>query len=121
MSLELALDLGKTSFTTPTKRGRLGSVISVCGGLISFPSSPLDIETPVGFFTRQSPKSQLGQKSIGAVKRAFKKVEVVEAKGPGEGMPKGREEWEGLMRFWGEVLIREDGWKGKGEVYEVVK
>lgn len=129
MALELALDIGKAplkidSFSEsdkPRLGGRLGSVISVCAGLISFPSSSLDLETPIGFFTRQNQKSQIAQKTTSTVKRAFKKVVLVQAKGTGEDMPKGKEEWEGLMRFWSEVLIREEGWKGDGEVFEVIR
>jgi hypothetical protein len=36
-------------------------------------------------------------------------------------MPGGREEWEGIMRFWGEVLGREEMWRGGGVVFEVVR
>jgi hypothetical protein len=94
--------------------------VSVCAGLVSFPSSALELETPVALFTRQNAKSQIGQKTIKSLERAFKKVEVVQASGGGEEMPKGKQEWEGIMRFWGEVLKRDEGWKGEGEVYEVV-
>lgn len=55
------------------------------------------------------------------MKRGFKVVKVMSAKGGGGDMPKGREEWEGLMKFWGEVLGRDEGWKGDGEVFEVVR
>jgi hypothetical protein len=40
-------------------------------------------------------------------------------------MPEGREEWEGVMRFWSEVLVRpgmeETSSSMAGEVYEVVR
>jgi hypothetical protein len=53
----------------------------------------------------------------------FKDVEVVNGdKGKGgEDMPRGRTEWEGIMKFWGNVLAKDEAWKGDGEVYEVVK
>lgn len=39
----------------------------------------------------------------------------------GEDMPRGRGEWEGIMRFWGNILSKDESWKGDGEVYEVVR
>lgn len=46
-------------------------------------------------------------------------------------MPVGKEEWMGVMRFWGEVLVPADGGEGwmkglrgkdrLGEMYEVVR
>jgi len=127
MALELALDIGKKpltsslSDTSESDGKRLGSVTAICGDLISFPASPLDLETPVAFFTRLNPQSQIGQKAANGVKRAFKTVHVITAKGGGGDMPKGRDEWEGVMKFWGEVLGREEAWKGGGEVFEVVR
>ncbi|KAK1927291.1 hypothetical protein DB88DRAFT_543735 [Papiliotrema laurentii] len=132
IALELALDIGKRPIPPAASSGgsthptslpgkRLGSVVSICAGLISFPSSSLDLETPVAMFTRVQAKSQVGQKMLSAVQRAFKHVEVVQAPGGGEAMPRGKDEWQGIMKFWGQVLAREETWKGEGEVYEVVK
>jgi hypothetical protein len=103
-------------------RRRLGSAVSICAGLLSFPSSDLGLETPVLYFTRQAPKSAVQSKSVNGIKRAFKEVAVLQGDPKaGEAMPRGREEWEGIMRFWGQVLGREDRWKGDGEVFEVVR
>ena len=135
MAMELALDIGKNPLSNPSNSGpsnssneigsaqgkRLGSVVAICGEMISFPASPLQLETPVAFFTRLNPQSQLGQKAVSGVKRCFKTVRLVNGKGGGGDMPRGREEWEGVMKFWGEVLGRDEGWKGTGEVYEVVR
>jgi hypothetical protein len=68
------------------------------------------------------PKLAAGGKVVSGVKRGFKEVEVVYRKGQGEDMPRGRDEWIEIMRFWSKNLGRADeGWKGKGEVYEVVR
>ncbi len=116
IALELACDLGKT-------KRRLGSVISVCAGLFSHPSTKMDLETPVLYFTRSDVRFWSGEKVVNSLKRAFKEVEVVRGDvGRGEDMPRGRGEWEGIMRFWARLLGRADkGWKGEGEVYEVVR
>lgn len=121
-SLEVALDIGKNPLDTSSgKRKRIGSVVSVCGSLISFPTSDLGIETPVACFTRTDARGQVGQKELASVKRGFKKVVVLQAKGGGQIMPRGKDEWQGIMRFWSEVLIREESWKAGGDVYEVVQ
>ena len=116
MVLELANDIGRSG-------RRLGGVVSICAGLLSHPSATLDLETPVLYFTRADRRSSAGEKNLSLVKRTFKDVEVVRGDSKrGEDMPQGREEWEGIMRFWGRLLRRQDeGWKGEGEVYEVVR
>jgi len=116
MAIELAYEIGKT-------KRRLGSVVCICGGLLSYPSTKLDLETPVFNFTRADPLSSVGEKASHTIKRAFKDVEVVRGEvGRGEDMPRGRAEWQGVMRFWGKVLSKPDeGWRGGGEVYEVVR
>lgn len=131
MALELALAVGRTPLQfklTVTEQSaqpkevaveakRLGSAVSVCAGLESFPSAAIHAPTPVLWFMR-SPKPQ--QET--GLKRAFTTMEVAKGSGQGEDMPRGRPEWEPIMRFWGQVLARGDeGWKGDGEVYEVVK
>jgi hypothetical protein len=102
---------------------RFGSVTSVCAGLLSHPTSELRLATPILYFTRQNPQSAVATKARSILERAFKEVEVVQGKGDGKGedMPRGKAEWEGIMRFWGKILAREEGWKGEGEVFEVVK
>lgn len=116
MALELASDIGRSG-------RRLGGVVSICAGLLSHPSAKLDLETPLLYFTRADQRSSAGEKVFGMVKRTFKEVEVVRGDSKrGEDMPRGRGEWEGIMRFWGRLLMRPDeGWKGEGEVYEVVR
>lgn len=100
---------------------RLGSVTSICAGLLSHPTTTLGLNTPILYFTRQDPKSAVAKKVKSILERAFREVEVAQGEGKGEDMPRGRGEWEGVMRFWGMRLAREEGWKGEGEVYEVVK
>ena len=60
-ALELCLDVGKSGIG-PSKARRLGSAVSVHGPLISFPSAPLNLSTPVLYFTRSDPRSQISQK-----------------------------------------------------------
>lgn len=126
MALELALSVGKEGILAGDrlgeKRKRLGSAISVCGPLLSFPSTSLGIATPIAYFTRQSPQAAIAKKVKNSLDRAFREVEVVHGgQAAGEGMPRGKEEWRGIMAFWGRVLGKDEGWKGDGEVYEVVR
>ncbi|WVQ95130.1 hypothetical protein IAU59_002224 [Kwoniella sp. CBS 9459] len=138
MVLELALDVGKNGVTPNSgsseggdpKHNRFGSAVSICAGLLTHPTTDLNLNTPIGYFTRLSPKSSVHAKQLTPIKRAFRAVNVIQGEsarsggdgGGGEGMPRGREEWFGIMKFWGQVLARKDeGWKGQGEVYEVVR
>ncbi|ODO11101.1 hypothetical protein I350_01703 [Cryptococcus amylolentus CBS 6273] len=128
--LELGVDVGKKGFIVKVDGGegeegeskRLGSIVSVCAPLITHPTSPLNIPTPVLAFTRQPAQSAAHQKSLNTLKRAFREVEVAHGTGGGEGMPRGKDEWYSVMKFWGQVLGKaNEGWKGEGEVYEVVR
>lgn len=137
IALELALGIGSKGLPKPSsgtdgdgagpgeviELKRLGSVTSICAGLLSHPTSAMGIHTPILYFTRQSPQSAVAKKAKSSLERAFKEVEVVQGQGDGRGedMPRGRAEWEGVMRFWGKTLAREERWKGGGEVFEVVK
>jgi len=117
MALQVALNI----HTSPIYQAqRLGSVISICGPLIS---SLGQSQTPALFFTRVAPQSAVHNRLVADMKRGFKEVEVINGeKGKsGEDMPRGRVEWEGIMRFWGNILSKDESWKGKGEVYEVVR
>lgn len=79
----------------------LGSVVTISGPLLSYPNTlPAPCTTPVLFFNRGGSTSELA-----AFKKGF--VEVKEVKKAGqEGMPRAREEWEPIMRFWSERLAR---------------
>lgn len=88
----------------------LGSVVSISGPLISYSTAPKKCTTPVLAFSRVSDKA-----SIVAYKKAFDVV--VEVKRDGEdGMPRSKNEWEPIMRFWSEKLGRRTG---EG-LYEVI-
>ncbi|KAK4683598.1 hypothetical protein P7C73_g6640, partial [Tremellales sp. Uapishka_1] len=99
---------------------RLGSTVSVCGGPSSRPTGKL--ETPILYFHRLDARSAASEKTVSSLRNTFKEVEVLQGDiGRGKGdMPKSRSEWEGIMKFWSEVLSRDDRWKGE-EVYEVVQ
>lgn len=122
MALELASHLtSKPLGTGGEESRRLGSVMSICAPIVSSSSSVS--QTPALLFTRISPSSAAYQRQTSDLKKVFKEVEVIHGeKGKGgEDMPRGRTEWEGIMRFWANVLAKDEGWKGEGEVYEVVK
>lgn len=133
MALEVAVDLAKQGL------GRLGSVISVCGPLLSTPSvgAPnLAAATPVLYVHRPPGCSSVSEdakppgalsktflpSSLRVIRAPFNKQRVSE-NGSDEGMLAGKQEWTEAMRFWGQNLKRSEdrSWmsKTKGEVYEV--
>lgn len=139
MALEVAVDLAKR------QAGRLGSVVSVCGPLLSTPSvgAPnLAAKTPVLYVHRppgftsvsEDPKPPAAlQKtfapfSLRVIRAPFVRQRVSEESGTDQGMLANRQEWNEVMRFWAEHLKRRQDreWmKGskiggsEGEVYEV--
>ncbi|KAK8854632.1 hypothetical protein IAR55_003371 [Kwoniella newhampshirensis] len=141
--LELGLDIGRnplappsvasssTTMATETKEEsiggkRLGSIVCVCAGLLTHPTLQLRIATPILWFNRLPPNSAIHQKTLTILKRAYREVQVVQGQqgqdSNAEAMPRGTEEWWGIMKFWGQVLGRaNEGWKGQGEVFEVIR
>ena len=94
----------------------LGSIVSVSGPLLSYPTLSKICETPVLIFYRSPPSdSALSSSAITAFKKAFKSV--IEAKSGGaEGMPRSKDEWEPIMKFWSERL----GKRQVDDLYEVL-
>ncbi|KAI0640881.1 hypothetical protein C8Q79DRAFT_1037718 [Trametes meyenii] len=83
----------------------LGSVISVSGPLLSYPTLKIPCPTPLLVFHRPHPaESALRPSAVGELKKGFGVVEEVKIRG--EGMPQSKEEWEPIMRFWSERLGR---------------
>jgi hypothetical protein len=112
-ALELALHVWRTPGALAPADGAartaLGSVVSVAGPLLSFPTTlPAPCTTPVLFLSpATAPPPPLA--------RAFAGARAVRGP-PGERMPASRAEWEPVMRFWGEHLGRRVGGEGLYEV-----
>lgn len=88
------------SFTSP-----LGSVVSVCGPLLSYPTPVSPCPVPLLLFHRLPPaESALSISDKTAFRRGFESFQEVQMSG--EGMPRSRAEWEHIMRFWSERLDR---------------
>ncbi|KIO02593.1 hypothetical protein M404DRAFT_1002201 [Pisolithus tinctorius Marx 270] len=92
-------------------RGRttrqLGSVVTVCGPLLSYPTLEKPCPTPLLVFHRGS----LPKTALTSFYKAFTQVQEVKGKdnGQDESMPRSKDEWEPIMRFWSEVLGRRTG------------
>jgi predicted esterase len=88
------------SFSSP-----LGSVISISGPLLSYPTVKNKCPTPLFVFHRSPPaESALSSNAITSFKKGFGHLKEVER--AGEGMPNSREDWEPIMKFWSENLSR---------------
>lgn len=93
--------------------GKLGSVVSVEGPLLSFPTLSPPCDTPFVFFHRSPSSSDLK-----AFKRGFTALNDVRIPGQEGSMPKGKEEWIKIIEFWSRMLgLREMEMEG---VYPVL-
>lgn len=98
------------SGSTPPPRP-LGSIVSISGPLLSYPTLSRLSQTPILVFHRpSSSETALSNSALPAFKKAFEVVSEVRIGGKGvEGMPRSKEEWEPIMRFWSEKLGRRLG------------
>ncbi|KDQ56904.1 hypothetical protein JAAARDRAFT_194848 [Jaapia argillacea MUCL 33604] len=105
-----------TAPTVADPLGPLASVVTICGPLISYPTLPIThlCPTPVLFFRRASSAGGLA-----ALNKGFRSVTEVPMPGDGEMMPRNRQEWEPIMRFWSERLSRRSFSEEEG-IYEVL-
>lgn len=102
-------------------KGALGSVTSISGPFLSYPSQTQLCPTPLLVFHRPSSPSSdcaLSTSDLAAFKKGFK--DVSEVKFSGEGMPRSTDEWEPIMRFWSEHLGRRRLDEGEEGMYEVI-
>ncbi|KAG0704137.1 hypothetical protein DFH29DRAFT_393054 [Suillus ampliporus] len=101
--LELS-SLRVTDKETPVRP--LGSLVTISGPLLSYPTLSKPCETPVLVFHRPH---ELKNGALAAFRKGFSRVKDVER--AGEGMPRAnlREEWQPIMEFWSEVLGRRSG------------
>ncbi|KAI0050265.1 hypothetical protein FA95DRAFT_1555768 [Auriscalpium vulgare] len=98
---ELDVQKGPTS----SEARPLGSVVSVGGPLLSYPTLQTVCPTPILVFRRLPPaEDALASEALAAFRKGFSLV--VEAKRSGEGMPRSKDEWYPIMKFWSERLGR---------------
>ncbi|EJU04692.1 hypothetical protein DACRYDRAFT_47218 [Dacryopinax primogenitus] len=84
----------------------LASVVTIGGPLLEHPTFTPACATPILVFHRLPPSaSALPSSAVRAFERAFQEMKELKITG-GEGMPRSREEWEPVMRFWAGVLGR---------------
>jgi len=85
----------------------LGSIVTVSGPLLSYPTPSKLNKTPILVYHRpETSESSLSTGAITAFKKCFEDVNEVRMKGKREGMPSSKDEWEPIMRLWSERLGR---------------
>ncbi|KZT04962.1 uncharacterized protein LAESUDRAFT_737744 [Laetiporus sulphureus 93-53] len=84
----------------------LGTVVSVSGPLLSYPTLSKLCPTPLLLFHRPPPAdSALPPGAIASFKKGFS--HFIEVKmGGADGMPRSKDEWEPIMHFWSEQLSK---------------
>ena len=101
------------SDSTPVQS--FGSVVTVGGPLLSYPTLSTLCTTPVLVFHRPPPADpSLPKDALPAFRKGF--TRVIDVEKSGEGMPRSRDEWYPIMQLWSERLGRRqvDG------LYEVI-
>jgi len=89
---------------TPSPR-HLGSVASISGSLLSYPTLTAPCPTPLFIFSRVAIASTPFSKGFSRVTQIVKPGN----QGEEESMPRSRDEWEPVMQFWSQVLGRRMG------------
>lgn len=109
---EFALKLWRSELSKSKDNGAgdprtLGSVVTVCGPLLSFSTTTQRASpTPILVAYRPAPaETALPANALVAFRRGFSTVSDTNM-GRGEGMPRSKAEWEPIMRFWSERLSR---------------
>ena len=113
MAAEFALDRWKSQLVQSASKAAdqlpssFGSIISVSGPLLSYPTLSKLCPTPI-LIAHPPPPVELALLSgaIASFKRGFQSVTESKVGVKSQGMPGSREEWEPIMRFWSQVLSK---------------
>ncbi|TDL25536.1 hypothetical protein BD410DRAFT_813314 [Rickenella mellea] len=93
----------------------LGSIVTIGGPLLSYPTLSKLCPSPLLAFSRSAPGSPtLSASDMAAFRKGYESVRDVAC--AGEGMPRARDEWLPVMQFFSEKLAR----RVVGDVYEVL-
>ena len=83
----------------------LGTVVTIGGPLLSYPTLSASCPTPALVFHRPPPtEPSLPGDALAAFRKGFSRV--IDVKRSGEGMPRSKDEWYPIMGLWSERLGR---------------
>ncbi|KAF8064076.1 hypothetical protein FPV67DRAFT_201101 [Lyophyllum atratum] len=100
----LAAQRGATA-SSSSSPGPLGSIVTISGPLLSYPTLSVKCPTPVLVVHNPPPaETALPSGAIAAYKKAYENVTEKTSKEPG--MPSSRTGWEPIMQFWSSHLGR---------------
>ena len=85
----------------------LGSIVTVSGPLLSYPTISTLCPTPI-LVTHRSPPSDMALPpgAFIAFNKAFGSVTESKMETKSVGMPASKQEWDPIMRFWSQHLVR---------------
>ena len=87
----------------------LGSIVTVSGPLLSYPTISTLCPTPILVTHRSPPSSSdlaLSPETFTAFNKAFASVTESKMETKGMGMPSSKQEWDPIMQFWSRHLMR---------------
>ena len=87
----------------------VGSIVTVSGPLLSYPTISTLCPTPILVTHRSPPSSSdlaLSPEAFTAFNKAFASVTESKMGTKGMGMPSSKQEWEPIMKFWSQHLMR---------------
>jgi hypothetical protein len=97
----------KAEAVSPAKPLSLGSIVTISGPLLSYPTLVSLSLTPVLVLHDPPPaETALPSGAIAAYKKAYESVTEVKKPRKEPGMPASKESWEPIMRFWSTHLGR---------------
>lgn len=100
-----------------SNREYFGSITTVSGPLLSYPTFSDLCPTPVLLVHRSPPsESALPPDSLKSFKKAYQSVTESKLGAQSAGMPASAQEWEPIMRFWSQHLSK----RKMGGLYEVL-
>jgi pimeloyl-ACP methyl ester carboxylesterase len=91
------------------KGSSVGSVTTISGPLLSFPTLTSFCPSPILVVDRPSAESAMPRGSLAAFRKGYQSVADVKLGSGKLGMPSSQEEWFPIMKFWSEKLSRRPG------------
>lgn len=113
------MTVGFNRFDDETRK--LGSIVSVCGELLSHPTTTKSFQTPVLHFHRLGISSSKSKSTAASLQRIFSHVESVAADSgrANAAMPQGESEWYPILKFWSRLLRIRASWEMEAGLFSL--
>ncbi|UZJ54133.1 hypothetical protein CBS101457_003453 [Exobasidium rhododendri] len=98
----------------------LGSIVNICGGLLSHPTFSPPLPIPVLHFHRDDKNSPTAKAAVASLRKGYSNVQdAYFPSSQAEAMPQTQAEWTAIMTFWSRSFRNRGKWELDETIYSI--